>query len=362
MDQRCYITWSHQPPSVINFNPSQSYFFGYGIVSGPTRTSNHQDAINVARCLISNEIVPANNVITFANNSSDFSDSYTLIKLAKAFKFQASNVESDGILTFYYSGGADLATALTDRTRNHSGLSVCALSTNDDPPSLFTSLDTSISARFLSTAISKLRAGQGVLQVTNVYDFTARCCEAFFKLILTYDPVAKRVIDAHVAQPTLTALGKPRLVEMGSSEETDQGPPGAMQFLAKYFHHGMAGAPLHQYAYDWLQRAGDVAEGPLADLLRLGVLGDDVVTCAVICVMMQALASVQIAFGEAADVDSANRLLVAFTAVAATVSSIARDSAELEERHFRLAWNSYCKTTENSGFAVPNIRGMLEDT
>eukprot|EP00731_Ephydatia_muelleri_P010199 Em0005g785a len=38
-----------------------------------------------------------------------------------------------------------------------------------------------------------------------------------------------------------------------------------------------------------------------------------------------------IAFGEAADVDSANRLLVAFTAVAATVSSIARDSAELEE-------------------------------
>lgn len=414
MDQRCYITWSSQPPSVINFNPTQSYFFGYGIVASPARTSNHQDVRNLASCLVTNEVLPLNNVFTFPGNSSDFRDSYTSAKLAKIFKFQASNVESDGIFMLYYSGpgykineqlwslgssdfdardhtthitadtivtwlvatscrakhvvvvlnctqgGRSIAAALTDRLRNQSGVSLCVLSVSGDPPSLFTSLEASVSNYFLCAAISKLHVGQGVLQLTNIYDFTAHCCEAFFRLIVTYDPVTKRA-DLHEAQPTLSALGKPRLVEITSSEETDNGPPGEMQFLSKYFHPGMAGAPLHQYAYDWLQRVANVGDGPLTDLHRLGVLRDDAVTCAAICVMMQALAALQMAFGDAADADSPNRLLVAFTAVAASVSSISRDSAEVEERHFRLAWKSYCETIENSGLTVPNIRKMLEN-
>lgn len=417
MEQRCFITWSSQPPPVINFNPTQSYYFGYGIASGPERTSNHQDAISVANCLVSNEILPANNVLTFTNNSIDFSDSYTSIKLEKAFKFQASNVESDGIFIFYYSGpghkigedrwslastnfdarnptthitadslinwlvqassskakfvlailncsqgGAAIAAALTDRSRNHSGLGICVLSTNDDPLPLFTSLDTSVSTHFLCTAISKLRAGPGLLQLTNVYDFTARCSEAFFKLILNYDPAAKRVIDSYDAQPTLSALGKPRLVEIGPSEETDIGPPGALPFLAKFFTDGMTGVPLPQNAYDWLQRIGDVAAGPLADLLRLGVLGNDAVTCAALCVMTQAMASLQIAFGGTTEggMDSTNLLLVTFTAVAATVSSVARNLVELEQRHFKLSWKSYCETMEKHGFPVPKMREMMK--
>eukprot|EP00731_Ephydatia_muelleri_P010191 Em0005g777a len=180
------------------------------------------------------------------------------------------------------SRGADLATALTDRTRNHSGLSVCALSTNDDPPSLFTSLDTSISARFLS--------------------------------IHPLFPSCARVRGCYSGLLTLTWLNRLSLRwenlvwwRWGRRKRPIKAPGGHAVSGRNTSINGMAGAPLHQYAYDWLQRAGDVAEGPLADLLRLGVLGDDVVTCAVICVMMQALASVQIAFGEAADVDSANR-------------------------------------------------------
>ena len=408
-DRWSCITWSTLLPSVIRFKSSQSYFFGYAIVSDPVRALNHQDVRTVAKCLISNEVVPEDNALTYADNSSC---DYTATRLAKAFKSQASNVESEGIFIFYYSGpghdvgqqcwslassdfdardqtthitagtitswlveaackakhvlvilncshgGASIAAALTDNTKNSSGLSTCVLSTNGDPPSLFTSLETSATSHFLCAAITKMHVGSGLLKLTNLYNLTAQSCEAFFKLIVSYNPAAKR-LDLHDAHPTIAALGKPQVVSIMPTEEND-GPPGMMQFLTEYFHDGMKGTPLHYYSYDWLQWAGNVDSSPLADLLQLGVLHDEVV-CAVICAMMYTLASVQVAF-EPVDVDSSNRLLMAFTAVAATVSTIARDSAELNEQHFRLAWRSYCETVESYGLAVPRIRSLFEGT
>ena len=403
-----YVLVSKDPPEFVSYEPTNSFFLGYGIES--SNLTAEQDAKSMVEC-VSKIVLPRSNVKVIISSAEPMACVASQIEME--FKRQASQVGLDGLFIFYYAGyglqvsqecwsliatnfdAGDLATLITAQTLNswlkdvHSkakevlmifscpfadkiassfdkntqiglNISSIALPVPIDQMAALSPLKCSTCNYFLCQAITTSFVSSGIFQLKRIYDKTAACCRAFSELIITYDPVLKR-LDTHISEPILSATRKPQHITWPScitdSDETD-GQPGNLSFLAKHFIRGTGGPSkdfLHHYADIWLKSAENLESGPLATLRNMNALNDEVVN-AVVCVLMSSLASIQVAF-EPGSAGSANLLIVAFMTVSATVTSVCPD-VNLGVEHFKLSCQFYYRVLSACGIEAKHVRGL----
>ena len=401
-----YVLISRDPPEFISYEPTNSFFLGYGI-EGSNMTAE-QDAKVMAEC-VSRTVLPRSNVSMKMSSSNPMACAGS--QIAKEFKTHASQVGRDGLFVFYYAGPgvqvspdcwsivpsnfdrSDPTTFITAQTINswlrdvhseakevlmifacpfadkitsafdkgpQSGLNMSsiALPSPVDQMATLSPLKCSTSNYFLCQAMTTSFLSSGILQLKRIYDKTVTCCRAFSDLIVTYDPVLKCLNRHSSSEPTLASTRKPQPVTCALDREETDAVPGNLAFLAKHFTRGGRGhSRLHHYVDVWLQSAENLDSGPLAVLRSMNTLNEELVN-AVVCVLMCSLASIQVAF-EPGSAGSANLLIIAFMTVSATVTSVYPD-VSLGVDHFKLSCQFYYRILSACGIETSSVR-MLYD-
>lgn len=400
-----YFLVSKEPQEFIGYEPRSSYFLCFGIEN--SNLNVEQDTKSIVDCF-SEAVLPRSHVDVQVVPGD--STACAVSQIEREFKLYASHVRRDGLFIFYYAGPAvkvseaqwslvssdvdsqnpfnfitaeslvawlndaqseakevlmvlscPFADKITSGFRSIQlqsvNISAIALPTANEQMASLSRLKSSTCHLFLCQAVTSY-ASSGVFQLKRIYERTAACCKAFSELIVTYDPVTRR-LNRDVSETTLAAVRRAERISLVQDcDETDGGAPGNFSFLTRHFGPSTEAGGLHPYVDTWLQSAEDLESGPLSVLRQRNALSDQVVISAVVCVLMSSVASIQAAF-QPASACSSNLLIVAFMKVSATVTSVYHE-ANLGVEHFKASYQHYSEVLSACGLETQRIRSLYD--
>ena len=287
----------------------------------------------------------------------------TIISWLECVKFKGQHALF--VLDCCYAGG--IAEQLAKETVNADvpipGLFVFTSCTANETSLVVNALGHSIFNYFLTSCLFNSNSQPGQLKIKAAYEDCNACCVAFSSLLLSHK-VENDLLKWTKIQPEFKYFQLSRYFQslyQEEHEETDTGPPHRFQFVSEYYKFQKKGSreqppDLADNSLVWLETVSQPG-GALFELHDRQFLVGQLLSAA-IASMTYSMASIFIACNQD-NITDINVFIVSFLHVIAAVDRV-HQNLELTRRDLRLALEYYCDALRRQEINVGELKSLYK--